>query len=114
MRRRALVVLAPLVLGLCGCGDLSTNDSDCAASVLYKGAVYVSTDIKQPAQASDDLGPGEAVDCDHTTVVDDVVVSRVESVQGSIAIRVAQGTWRGIYVVEGLPKSSWPTELAAS
>lgn len=113
---RALVVAATSVVALGGCvGNLPQSDDDCNGSILFGDVVYVVDNrLNQKAQPAEELGPGEVVDCDHSTVVDDVVVSRIKGVEPGIAIRVLKGDWRGVYIAEGVPKSSWPDLLSAS
>jgi hypothetical protein len=114
VRVGAIAVVAALLLGLTGCGDLNTDDSDCNGSILFEDVVYVVDNrLDQSAAQDGTIGPGAVVDCDKRTVVDEVVVSRVKGVESRIAIRVVKGDWRGVYVAEGVPRSSWPEVLAA-
>jgi hypothetical protein len=56
-----------------------------------------------------DVGLG----CGGTSDVDLVLVwgARVEGVSPDVAVTTDDSQWRGVYVAEGLPEESWPSQL---
>jgi hypothetical protein len=107
-----------LTLLMSGCGGGSgsqptdANRGDCNGSIRFKGIVYVvDSRLNQAAPQGRTIGPGAAVDCDHRTVVDRVVVSSVTGADTGLAIRVGHGAWHGVYVAENVRREEWPKIL---
>ena len=110
-----VIVLAALPL-LSACGtDASGTDADCIARIRYEGVIYRPHDeLNQAAPQGGELGKGDVVDCgeaDSAPKVDEVTVFSVKGVAPSIALKVEQGSWRGIYVAEDVLRSAWPPIL---
>ena len=62
----------------------------------------------------DALGPADLVDCGTVKtapVADTVHLDAVRGVDPTVAVFVRSGGWHGLYVVEGLKRSSWPRAL---
>ena len=110
LRLAALLLVVPL---LAGCDDDSlgqTNDGDCAGRIGWDGVVYrPHSELNQAAPRGPRLGSGEVLDCDGSSV-ESVEVFAIAGVESSLAIKVV-GEWRGVYVAEDGPKSSWPRVL---
>jgi hypothetical protein len=43
--------------------------------------------------------------------VDKVTVYAVKGVSPDVAVTTNDSQWRGVYVAEGLPERSWPSQL---
>ena len=56
---------------------------------------------------------GDIIDCGGmaAAVVDKVRVYAVKGVDLDIAVMTDDAQWRGVYVAEGVPQSSWPQPL---
>lgn len=105
----ALLVVAPLFVGCAD--DLAGSEGDCNARIEWDGVVYRPHNaLNQAAPRGERLGSGEVLDCDRSGVAT-VVVFAVEGVDAAVAIRIGDKLWRGVYVAEKLPRSSWPQVL---
>ena len=109
----SFLTLALVTLSGCGGGSEQPH-GDCGPSVRFHGVVYVADSrVTSPQSTGRFVGPGALLDCDHRTVVDHVTVSALTDVAMRQAIAVRQGTWRGVYVAEDLPRREWPAVLTA-
>jgi hypothetical protein len=113
--RRVLATLLALpLLGACG-PDVPAGDEDCNARIRYQGVIYRPHNaVNQAAPRGGELGTGEVVGCGEGSSaprVDEVTVHSLRSVSPPVAITVAHGEWKGIYVAEGLRRSDWPSAL---
>jgi hypothetical protein len=110
-----VAVLVGLLYAATGCaGDDGGMHGECSGRVRYDGTVYVpDSRLDQSLRAGRELGEVEVVDCDGKSVIDRVSVSRVRGEDSVLVVRVANGTWRGLYVDESVPLEQWPAGLAA-
>jgi hypothetical protein len=107
----ALLLFAPLIVGCAG-DSLRSSDVDCGGRIGWEGVVYrPHNELNQAAPRGERLGSGDVLDCDGSKVAT-VDVFAVDGVDLTLAIKV-RGEWRGVYVAEGAPKSSWPDVLKA-
>ena len=110
----AFLVALPL-LSACGAGTTGPDDGDCSARIRYDGVVYRPHNaLNRNAPRGRELGTGDVVDCgdaNSARKVDAVALFSVKGVRRSIAVTVWRGTWRGIYVAEGVSQSVWPRPL---
>ena len=113
IRRRSaalLLLLAPLIVACAG--DGGGTEGDCNGRIGWSGAVYrPHNELNQAAPRGEMLGSGNVLDCDGSRLGTVVNVFAVDGVDTSVAIKVAESEWRGVYVAEGTPKSSWPDVL---
>ena len=100
---------------LSGCGGDSehlptaANSGDCLVSIRFHSVVYITnTRVSQTAPRGRNIGHGVALDCDHRTVVDRVVVFTVTGADSGQAISV-RGSYHGVFVAEDLTHAQWPT-----
>ncbi|MGH3331149.1 MAG: DUF6281 family protein [Nocardioidaceae bacterium] len=113
--RYGLMVLAAVPL-LSACDtDSSSKGGDCNARIRYDGVIYRPHNaLNQAVPQGVELGAGDVVGCGEAASapkVDEVTVLSVEGVAPSIAVMARQGQWRGIYVAEDVPRSTWPRSL---
>jgi hypothetical protein len=103
-----LLLVAPLIVGCTE--DPASNDGDCNARISWDGIVYEPhSELRPVGQREQRLGSGDVLDCDGSSV-GTVEVFAVDRVDSTLAISVT-GEWRGTYVNEDAPKSSWPPVL---
>jgi hypothetical protein len=105
------LLLAVALLSGCGSGT-SLAEQDCGASLRFLGHLYVNDGrTTQTPSFVTDLGPATMVDCDHRTGIEQVRVSSLSGVDKRVAVAVRRGSWQGIYVADGVPRSQWPLAL---
>jgi hypothetical protein len=113
-RRVCAVLLVLPFLGACGT-DVPAGDGDCNARIRYQGVVYRPHNaVNQDAPRGGELGTGEVVGCGEGSsapTVDEVTVHSLRNISPPVAVTVAHGEWRGVYVAEGVRRSEWPGAL---
>ena len=113
-RPLALVVLVlPLIAG---CNGAAGTGEGCNARIGYDDVVYRPHNaLNQAAPRGEPLGSGDVLDCDRdkNPNLGTVKVFAIKGVDPSVAVRTGNGEWRGVYVAEGTPQSSWPSVLKA-
>ena len=104
----------PVLVSACGEQQPTTaNRGDCGPSIRFHGVVYINnTAVNQAAPKGRTIGRGTVLDCDLTTAVDTVVVSRVKGADRHQTISV-RGRWHGVYVAKDLPHAGWPAVVRA-
>jgi hypothetical protein len=117
MKTRAAVVWVALLAAplFAACTRDAANDGDCNARILYQGVMYRwHQELNQAAPAGSSLGQGDVVDCgdvESAPKVDEVTVRSIRGVAASVAVKIVEGEWRGVYVSEDAPPSDWPQVL---
>jgi hypothetical protein len=104
----ALLLTAGLLAG-CAPADQGAS-GDCSTRIGFQRIVYRSHNaLNQAAPPGRSLGNGDLLDCDGHTVGHQRVFA-VKGVDPAIAVLVkAEG--HGIYVAEGVSRSTWPAPL---
>lgn len=91
------------------------QQGDCGARIQFEGRMFTSHgDVNQAAPIGTMLGTGDIVDCgglDDAPTVDTVPVYAVDGVDTELAVATTGSEWRGVYVLEGTSRSSWPAPL---
>jgi hypothetical protein len=115
-RRLTWVVLLlslQFVIG-CSANPQQANEGDCSARIRYDGTIYWSPNLlNQAAPIGKLVGNGDIIGCGgiSATAVATVKVHAVEGVDPGIAVMTDDADWHGVYVAEGVPRSSWPSPL---
>jgi uncharacterized protein DUF6281 len=113
--RAPRVVVPTIVLTCSAMLAACEQEGDCGARIRFEGQLFATHgDLNQGAPVGSMLGTGDIVDCgglDDAPAVDTVPVYAVDGVDSEIAVATNDGEWRGIYVSEGTPPSSWPAPL---
>jgi hypothetical protein len=105
MVKSAFVTLILCLPQLAGCDD--ANESDCNARVRYEDTIFrPHNELRESPPRGRLLAAGDVIDCGGRAI-DQVKVYAVKGVDPEIAV-MARGTWRGVYVAEGLRPSMWP------
>lgn len=108
---RCGVVFLVVQTSACSSGGIS---GECAGSIRYRGVVYRPHNaLNQDVPRGRLLGSGEIIGCGGVSAdrVATVEVYAVKGVHKAVAVMTTDRQWHGIYVVNGLPRESWPTEL---
>lgn len=111
LTRLATTTALLLTAALAGCAPADQGASgDCSTRIGFQRIVYRSHNaLNQAAPPGRSLGNGDLLDCDGSTVGQEKVFA-VKGVDPAIAVLVkAKG--HGIYVAEGVSRSTWPAPL---
>jgi hypothetical protein len=109
----SLLLATTACVALAGCGRMP---GDCVGRVRFDDTIYEPVCDVHVARTDheDALGRADLVDCGTVKtapVADTVHLDAVRGVDPSVAVVVRSGGWHGLYVVEGLKRSSWPPAL---
>ena len=89
-------------------------DGDCNARIRYSEVIYGPHDgLNQAARRGKLLGTADVIGCGGMSAraVDKVRIYAVKGVSPDVAVMTDDLQWRGVYVAEGLPEESWPSQL---
>ena len=116
-RRSALALLVLVLPLIAGCNsDAAETGEGCNARIGFDEVVYRPHNaLNQAAPRGEPLGSGAVLDCngEANPSLGKVKVFAIKGVDPSLAVRTGDGEWRGVYVAEGTPESSWPPALQA-
>lgn len=95
-------------------GSPQASQGDCNARIRYHGTIYRSHNaLNQDAPIGKLASSGDIIGCGGLSAasVDMVKVFAVKGVDLDIAVMTDDAQWHGVYVAEGVPRSSWPKPL---
>lgn len=98
----------------CSANPQRATEGDCSARIRYDGTIYRPHNLlNQAAPIGKLVGNGDIIGCGglSAATVATVRVYAVEGVDLDIAVMTDDADWHGVFVAEGVPRSTWPTPL---